>query len=40
MAGAVSIPGATVALSTASVYPDTCAAAFATAAGWATTPSR
>ena len=32
MAGAVSIPGATVALSTASVYPDTCAAAFATAA--------
>ena len=32
MAEAVSIPGATVALSTASVYPDTCASAFATAA--------
>ena len=32
MAAAVSIPGATVALSTASVYPDTCASAFATAA--------
>jgi sugar phosphate isomerase/epimerase len=32
MSSAVSIPGATVALSTASVYPETCAAAFATAA--------
>ena len=32
MAGAVSIPGATVALSTASVYPESCASAFATAA--------
>jgi sugar phosphate isomerase/epimerase len=32
MAAAVSIPGATVALSTASVYPESCAAAFATAA--------
>jgi sugar phosphate isomerase/epimerase len=32
MSTAVSIPGATVALSTASVYPETCAAAFATAA--------
>jgi sugar phosphate isomerase/epimerase len=32
MPSAVSIPGATVALSTASVYPDGCAAAFATAA--------
>ena len=32
MSSAVSIPGATVALSTASVYPEGCAAAFATAA--------
>ena len=32
MAEVVSIPGATVALSTASVYPDSCASAFATAA--------
>jgi sugar phosphate isomerase/epimerase len=32
MADAVSIPGATVALSTASVYPESCASAFATAA--------
>ncbi|GAB3438299.1 sugar phosphate isomerase/epimerase [Phycicoccus ginsengisoli] len=32
MAAAVSIPGATVALSTASVYPESCASAFATAA--------
>jgi sugar phosphate isomerase/epimerase len=32
MTSVVSIPGATVALSTASVYPEGCAAAFATAA--------
>lgn len=32
MSSAVSVPGATVALSTASVYPETCASAFATAA--------
>jgi sugar phosphate isomerase/epimerase len=32
MSSVVSIPGATVALSTASVYPEGCAAAFATAA--------
>ena len=32
MTSVVSIPGATVALSTASVYPESCAAAFATAA--------
>ncbi len=31
MSAAVSVPGAPVALSTASVYPETCAAAFATA---------
>ena len=32
MPSAVSVPGASVALSTASVYPENCAAAFATAA--------
>jgi hypothetical protein len=32
MSSAVSIPGATVALSSASVYPEGCAGAFATAA--------